>query len=82
MLSRLPDLQARFALSEGQLGILLVSMSSGVLFGLTFSVTAAGPTCEQCLARCDLMRASCTTADCLYRAKMCAIRDCRSACIT
>lgn len=51
-------------------------------FGLTFSVTAAGSTCEQCLARCDLMRASCTTADCLYRAKMCAIRDCRSACIT
>ena len=38
LFSRLPDLQARFALSEGQLGILLVSMSSGVLFGLTFSV--------------------------------------------
>ncbi|OWV77600.1 MFS transporter [Rhizobium sp. R634] len=37
LLSRLPDLQVKFGLSEGELGVLLVAMSSGVLFGLTFS---------------------------------------------
>ncbi|SDY28383.1 hypothetical protein SAMN04487939_101628 [Lysobacter sp. yr284] len=49
-------------------------------FGLAFSVTAAPETCQQCLARCDQMRANCTTAACVHEAKMCAIRDCRSAC--
>ena len=37
LLSRLPDLQVRLGLSEGQLGLLLLSMSVGALFGLTFS---------------------------------------------
>jgi MFS family permease len=38
LVSRLPDLQFKFSLSEGQLGLLLAVMSSGVLCGLTFSV--------------------------------------------
>lgn len=38
LIARLPDLQTKFGLSEGQLGILLISLSSGVLTGLTFSV--------------------------------------------
>ncbi|MBB4189979.1 MFS family permease [Rhizobium aethiopicum] len=37
-LSRLPDLQRKFGLTEGELGLLLAVMSSGVLCGLTFSV--------------------------------------------
>ncbi|HQZ12342.1 MAG TPA: MFS transporter [Devosia sp.] len=37
LLSRLPDLQLRLGLSEGQLGLLLLTMSLGALFGLTFS---------------------------------------------
>lgn len=36
LLSRLPDLQEKFALSEGQVGLLLITMSCGVLVGLTF----------------------------------------------
>ncbi|MBX4953943.1 MFS transporter [Rhizobium lentis] len=36
-LSRLPDLQRKFGLTEGELGLLLAVMSSGVLCGLTFS---------------------------------------------
>ncbi|MBB3461209.1 MFS transporter [Rhizobium sp. BK377] len=36
--SRLPDLQRKFGVSEGELGLLLAVMSSGVLCGLTFSV--------------------------------------------
>lgn len=36
LLSRLPDLQRDFGLTEGQLGLLLVAMSSGVLCGMTF----------------------------------------------
>ncbi len=36
--SRLPDLQRAFGLTEGELGLLLAVMSAGVLFGLTFSV--------------------------------------------
>jgi len=36
LLARLPDLQVQFALSEGQLGLLLITMSCGVLAGLTF----------------------------------------------
>ncbi|MGO6694638.1 MFS transporter [Rhizobium johnstonii] len=36
--SRLPDLQVKFSLTEGELGLLLAVMSSGVLCGLTFSV--------------------------------------------
>lgn len=36
LLSRLPDLQVRLDLSEGQLGLLLLSMSVGALVGLTF----------------------------------------------
>jgi hypothetical protein len=36
--SRLPDLQLKFSLTEGELGLLLAVMSSGVLCGLTFSV--------------------------------------------
>lgn len=39
LIARLPDLQTKFGLSEGQLGILLISLSSGVLTGLTFSVS-------------------------------------------
>ena len=37
LLSRLPDLQLRLGLSEGQLGLLLLTMSVGALIGLTFS---------------------------------------------
>ncbi|PDT29966.1 MFS transporter [Rhizobium sp. L9] len=37
-LSRLPDLQRKFGLTEGELGLLLAIMSLGVLCGLTFSV--------------------------------------------
>lgn len=37
MLSRLPDLQRQFALTEGQLGLMLIAMSCGALVGLTFS---------------------------------------------
>jgi MFS family permease len=37
MLSRLPDLQLQFDLSEGQLGLTLIAMSCGALVGLTFS---------------------------------------------
>jgi len=37
LVSRLPDLQHQFELSEGQLGLLLASMSTGVLLGLTFA---------------------------------------------
>ncbi len=37
LLSRLPDLQVEFGLREGQLGLLLISMSSGVLVGMTFT---------------------------------------------
>jgi MFS family permease len=36
LLARLPDLQVEFELSEGQLGLLLVTLSFGVLAGLTF----------------------------------------------
>lgn len=36
--SRLPDLQLKFSLTEGELGLLLAVMSSGVLCGLTVSV--------------------------------------------
>jgi len=38
LLSRLPDLQLKFGLTEGELGLLLVAMSAGALFGLTFSI--------------------------------------------
>jgi MFS family permease len=38
LLARLPDLQQKFALTESQLSLLLVAMSLGVLFGLTFSI--------------------------------------------
>lgn len=38
LISRMPDLQTKFGLSEGQLGLLLAVMSAGVLCGLTFSV--------------------------------------------
>jgi MFS family permease len=38
LIARLPDIQTKFGLSEGQLGILLISLSSGVLTGLTVSV--------------------------------------------
>jgi MFS family permease len=38
LIARLPDLQTKFGLSEGQLGTLLIALSSGVLIGLTFSV--------------------------------------------
>jgi MFS family permease len=37
LLSRLPDLQVQFGLSEGGLGLLLLTMSVGALLGLTFS---------------------------------------------
>jgi len=37
-LSRLPDLQRKFGLAEGELGLLLAVLSSGVLCGLTFAV--------------------------------------------
>ncbi|GLQ55534.1 hypothetical protein GCM10010862_27930 [Devosia nitrariae] len=37
LLARLPDLQLKFDLTEGQLGLLLVTMSFGALFSLTFS---------------------------------------------
>jgi MFS family permease len=37
LLSRLPDLQVRLALTEGQLGLMLLCMSVGALLGLTFS---------------------------------------------
>lgn len=36
LLSRLPDLQTEFALTEGQVGLLFITMSCGVLVGLTF----------------------------------------------
>ncbi|MDP2120193.1 MAG: MFS transporter [Hoeflea sp.] len=38
LLARLPDIQIDFGLSEGQLGLLLLCLSAGVLSGLTFSV--------------------------------------------
>lgn len=38
LLARLPDLQRSFELTEGELGLLLVGMSLGALFGLTVSV--------------------------------------------
>lgn len=38
LLARLPDLQQKFGLNEGQLSLLLVAMSLGVLIGLTFSI--------------------------------------------
>ena len=37
LLSRLPDLQRSLKLTEGQLGLTLIAMSIGALFGLTFS---------------------------------------------
>ncbi|MDR9771638.1 MFS transporter [Rhizobium hidalgonense] len=37
-LSRLPDLQRKFGLAEGELGLLLAVLSLGVLCGLTFAV--------------------------------------------
>jgi MFS family permease len=37
LLTRLPDLQLEFGLSEGQLGLLLVTLSLGVLCGMTFA---------------------------------------------
>ncbi|HHY48995.1 MAG TPA: MFS transporter [Alphaproteobacteria bacterium] len=37
LLSRLPDLQRKLDLTESQLGLLLLTMSVGALFGLTFS---------------------------------------------
>jgi MFS family permease len=37
LLTRLPDLQLKWELTEGQLGLLLVTMSFGVLCGMTFS---------------------------------------------
>jgi MFS family permease len=37
LLSRLPDLQLKLGLTEGQLGLLLLTMSVGALTGLTFS---------------------------------------------
>lgn len=37
LLSRLPDLQSDFGLTEGQLGLLLITLSLGVLCGLTFT---------------------------------------------
>src|SRR5690349_8485658 len=37
LLSRLPDLQLRLGLTEGELGLLLLTMSLGALAGLTFS---------------------------------------------
>ncbi|SFV27408.1 Fucose permease [Devosia crocina] len=37
LLSRLPDLQTKFGLTEGQVGLLLITMSFGVLCGLTVS---------------------------------------------
>lgn len=36
LLARLPDLQVKFELTEGQVGLLLITMSCGVLVGLTF----------------------------------------------
>lgn len=39
LLARLPDLQQKFGLTEGQLSLLLVAMSLGVLLGLTFSIS-------------------------------------------
>jgi MFS family permease len=47
LLSRLPDLQREFALTESRLGLLLVAMSSGVLTGMT----VAGPLVERVGAR-------------------------------
>lgn len=40
LLSRLPDLQRSLNLTEGQLGLMLIAMSCGALFGLTFSSPA------------------------------------------
>ena len=37
LLSRLPDLQTQYGLTEGELGLTLICMSFGALFGLTFS---------------------------------------------
>ena len=37
LFSRLPDLQVKLGLTEGQLGLLLLAMSVGALAGLTFS---------------------------------------------
>ena len=37
LFARLPDLQVRLGLTEGQLGLLLLTMSVGALIGLTFS---------------------------------------------
>ena len=36
LLSRLPDLQLQFGVTEGQLGLWLIALSTGVLFGMTF----------------------------------------------
>lgn len=36
LLSRLPDVQVKFGLTEGQLGLLLLTLSCGVLTGITF----------------------------------------------
>lgn len=47
LLSRLPDLQHGFGLTEGELGLLLICMSVGALLGLTFS----GPLIERYGAR-------------------------------
>ena len=35
LLARLPDLQEKFQLTEGQVGLLLIALSCGVLCGLT-----------------------------------------------
>jgi MFS family permease len=37
LLARLPDLQVKFALTESQIGLMLLTGSFGVLFGLTFT---------------------------------------------
>lgn len=37
LISRLPDLQVKFGLTEGQVGLMLITMSFGVLCGLTFT---------------------------------------------
>lgn len=51
-------------------------------FGFAFSAPAATETCQECLARCDRMRANCTTVACRHEAKMCAIRGCYPVCST
>ena len=37
LLARLPDLQVKFGLTESQIGLMLLTGSFGVLFGLTFA---------------------------------------------